>query len=136
MSNTILLPIDLGDPASWEHALPRALHLAEGGVLHIIAVMPNFGMPMVANFFDDAFVTQALHDLGEQLTAWVNTHIPETQEIHPHVVRGRIYDEITAAAKKLNVDVIVMGSSSDNLLGPNAARVARYSECSVFLARG
>ncbi len=139
MPETILLPIDLSSPPSWERALPRALALVDGGVLHVLTVIPNFGASMVGNFFDEGWMERALHEVGEKLTAWVNAHIPDAQEVHPHVVHGRIYDEIIRAADRLEAGTIVLGAPpadvTDYLLGPNAARVVRHSRKSVFVVR-
>lgn len=140
MTQSILLPIDLSTPASWENALPRALDLTQGGALHVITVIPNFGMPLVGNYFDDGFVERALHEVGAELTAWVNANVPDEQEVHPHVTHGRIYDEIIRAAERLGVETIVMGAPkadlTEYLLGPNAARVVRHARQSVFVVRG
>lgn len=140
MTQSILLPVDLGAPATWEQALPRALEMTRGGALHVITVIPNFGMPMVGNYFGEGFVERALHDVGVELSKWVNGHIPDEQEIHPHVTHGRVYDEIIRAAERLKVDTIVMGAPQSDLreylLGPNAARVVRHATQSVFVVRG
>lgn len=139
MSHSILFPVDLAAPATWEHALPRALEMAKGGTLHIVTVIPNFGLPVVGNYFDEGFLERALHDVGEELTRWVNDNVPSAQEVRPHVVHGRIYHEIIDAAARLGVDTIVMGAPrddvSDYLLGPNAARVVRHAPQSVFVVR-
>jgi nucleotide-binding universal stress UspA family protein len=66
--------------------------------------------------------------------------VPQGIEVHPHVLHGRVYDEIIVAANRLGTDVIVIGSHrpelSDYLLGPNAARVVRHAKQSVFVVRG
>jgi nucleotide-binding universal stress UspA family protein len=141
MYKTILLPVDLSAEQSWARALPTALQL--GGpdiVLHVVTVLPDFGMSVVGSYFDKGFETKALHDVGETLSAWVNAHVPDGIEVHPHVLHGRIYDQIIAAADKLDVDAIVIGSHTpelaDYLLGPNAARVVRHARQSVFVVRG
>ncbi|MBJ3761168.1 universal stress protein [Maribius pontilimi] len=140
MLHSILLPVDLSAPASWEKALPRALELAKGGTLHVMTVIPNFSSSMVGGFFEEGFIDRALHEIGEDLTKWVNDNIPKDQEVHPHVVHGRIYDEIIQAADRLDVDTIIMGASpadlTQYLLGPNAARVVRHSTRSVYVVRG
>ncbi len=140
MTHNILFPVDLTHQNTWEHALPRALDMARGGALHVITVIPNFSMPMVGNYFDEGFIDRALHDVGQELSRWVREHIPEDQEVHPHVVHGRIYHEIISAGERLDVDTIVMGAPRNDatryLLGPNAARVVRHSERSVFVVRG
>lgn len=142
MFNTILLPIDLSAEHSWTKALPAALRLAEPGtgVLHVATVVPDFGLSVVGSYFEQGFEEKALHEIGEQLTAWVAEHVPEGIEVHPHVLHGRVYDQIIEAADRLMVDAIVMASHrpelSDYLIGPNAARVVRHARQSVFVVRG
>lgn len=142
MFSTILLPIDLSAEPSWVKALPAALRLCEpeGGVLHVATVVPDFGMSVVGSYFDKGFEERALHEVGERLSAWVDKHVPDGVEVHPHVLHGRVYDQIIAAADRLGVDAIVMASHtpelSDYLLGPNAARVVRHARQSVFVVRG
>ncbi|MDJ1007970.1 MAG: universal stress protein [Paracoccaceae bacterium] len=141
MFKTILLPIDLSTPGSWKKALPVALDLAhKGGALHVMTVVPDFGMSVVGTFFEEGFEEKALHRVGEDLTAWVKANVPGDVEVHPHVTHGRVYEEIMHAADRLDADAIVMGSHtpelSDYLLGPNAARVVRHARQSVFVIRG
>lgn len=142
MFNTVLLPIDLSAPHSWSKALPAALRLrdTDGGVLHVLTVVPDFGMSVVGSFFESGFEEKALHKVGEAITAWVDAHVPDAVEVHPHVMHGRVYDQIITAADRLDVDAIVMASHtpelSDYLLGPNAARVVRHARQSVFVVRG
>ncbi len=143
MFKTVLLPIDLSAPSSWSKALPAALRLCQpedGGVLHVMTVMPDFGMSVVGTYFEPDFEEKAMHQLGETLSDWVAENVPDGTEVHPHVVHGRVYDQIINAADRLKVDAIVMGSHrpelTDYLLGPNAARVVRHANQSVFVVRG
>ena len=141
MARTILLPIDLSDPHSWQAALPEALTLVgQDGTLHVVSVLPDFGLAQVGTFFGKDFEKQALHEFGARLVDWVGAHIPQGVDVHPHVLHGTIYDEILRATDKLKVDVIVMGAHrpalQDYLLGPNAARVVRHARCSVYVVRG
>jgi nucleotide-binding universal stress UspA family protein len=143
MFKTVLLPVDLSAPSSWEKALPAALHLCGNdgtGVLHVMTVVPDFGMSVVGSYFEPGFEEKAMHKVGEALSIWANEHIPNSVEVHPHVVHGRVYDQIIMAADRLKVDAIVMGSHrpelTDYLLGPNAARVVRHARQSVFVVRG
>lgn len=142
MFKTVLLPIDLSADASWKKALPAALRLSkpENPVLHVVTVMPDFGMSVVSGYFDKDFEDKALREVGEKLTEWVRVNVPDDIEVHPHVMHGRVYDQIITAANKLDVDAIVMASHtpelSDYLLGPNSARVVRHAKQSVFVVRG
>jgi nucleotide-binding universal stress UspA family protein len=141
MFKTILLPVDLSAEASWKKALPAALQLSEteSHILHVATVLPDFGMSVVSGYFDNDFEEKAMHEVGEKLSEWVREHVPDNVEVHPHVMHGRVYDQIIMAADRLNVDAIVMGSHtpelSDYLLGPNAARVVRHARQSVFVVR-
>lgn len=142
MFKTVLLPVDLSAEMSWTKALPVALKFAQndGAALHVVTVLPDFGMSMVGSYFEGGFEEKALHEIGERLSAWVAENVPEGVDVHPHVLHGRVYDEIISAAEKVSADVIVMASHrpelSDYLLGPNAARVVRHAKQSVFVVRG
>lgn len=141
MPKTILLPVDLADEKSWRMALTEALAMLrrDGGVLHVVTVLPDFGMAMVGNYFREEYEREALHTAGVALSDWVDEHVPEDVEVHPHVLHGSIYDEILRAADKLGVDLIVIGSHRPELkhylLGPNAARVVRHAHQSVYVVR-
>lgn len=142
MAKTILLPVDLADEKSWRLALAEALAMlrAAGGVLHVVTVMPDFGMSLVGSYFRKDYEREALRAVGRALTEWVGANIPDDIEVHPHILHGSIYDEILRAADKLGADLIVIGSHrpelKDYLLGPNAARVVRHARQSVYVVRG
>ena len=141
MAKTILLPVDLSDERSWRRPLAEAVAMlqAEGGVLHVVTVLPDYGMAVVAGFFRPDYEHEALQKVGRALADWVVANVPEGVEVHPHVLHGPIYDEILRAADKLQVDLIVIGAHRpdlrDYLLGPNAARVVRHARQSVYVVR-
>ena len=142
MARTVLMPVDLSDENSWRRALAEALAMlrTHGGVLHVVSVLPDFGMALVGNYFRPDYEKEALKSFGAALADWVTEHVPDDIEVHPHVLHGSIYDEILRAADKLKADVIVIGSHrpelKDYLLGPNAARVVRHAKQSVYVVRG
>jgi nucleotide-binding universal stress UspA family protein len=137
----ILLPVDLSDKKSWAPALRVALEQVKlhGATLHVISVLPDFGMSVVGSYFRPNFEKDALKGFGMALRDWVAEHVPEDIAVRPHVLHGSIYDEILRAAEKLNADLIVIGSHrpelKDYLLGPNAARVVRHARQSVYVVR-
>ena len=49
MYETVLLPLDLNERSSWEKALPAACDMCRvsGGVLHVLTVLPGYGMTVV-----------------------------------------------------------------------------------------
>ncbi|WP_322891146.1 MULTISPECIES: universal stress protein [unclassified Yoonia] len=140
MTKSVLMPIDLTDNESWPAALREALLMVgNDGILHVISVLPDFGLAQVSGYFKKNYEKEAIKAFGAALTDWINDNVPDSVEVHPHILHGTIYDEILRAANKLAVDVIVMGSHRpafrDYLLGPNAARVVRHANCSVYVVR-
>jgi nucleotide-binding universal stress UspA family protein len=141
MYKTILLAIDLNDPSSWEKALQIAVEQAEagGGKLHIVTVVPDFGMAIVGSFFPADYENKALDEADKALDKFVAEKVPGELEVAHSVGHGTIYKEILATAERVGADLIVMAShrpeQSDYLLGPNAARVVRHANCSVLVVR-
>lgn len=136
----ILLPIDMSSPASWVKPMAEAQSmLRDGGELHVVSVMPDFGMSMVGAFFKAGFEQGALAQFTEAMRRWVRDNVPGSVDVHPHVLHGSVYDEILRAADKLDVDVIILAAhrpeARDYLLGPNAARVVRHAKQSVYVVR-
>ncbi len=140
MFKSILLPIDLAAEASWKKPLELAAGLArDGGVLHVVSVLPDFGMSVVGSYFDKDFEGAALMDMTGQLKAWVSRNVPEGVKAEAHLAHGSIYHEIMRLADKLGCDAIVLAAHRpelrDYLLGPNAARVVRHAKQSVLVVR-
>ncbi|SDE81443.1 universal stress protein [Limimaricola pyoseonensis] len=140
MFDTVLLPIDLSQETSWSAALPAALRLVEPeGVLHVVTVVPDYGLSIVGGYFDRGHEKKLLQDVGRKLAEWVEANLPDEVEVHPHVLHGRVYEEIISAANRLEAQAIVLASHdpalSDYLIGPNAARVVRHARQSVFVVR-
>jgi nucleotide-binding universal stress UspA family protein len=141
MFKSILLPIDLASEASWKKSLALAAELARdrGAVLHVMSVLPDFGMSIVGSYFDKDFEGAALMDISGQLKSWASRNVPEGVKAEVHVAHGSIYDEILRLADKLGCDAIVLAAHRpelrDYLLGPNAARVVRHAKQSVLVVR-
>jgi nucleotide-binding universal stress UspA family protein len=140
MPRSILMPIDLTDKDSWQAALREALLMVgDDGILHVVSVLPDFGLAQVSGYFKKDYEKAALAAFGKAMRDWINDNVPDSVDVHPHILHGTIYDEILRAAEKLAVDVIIMGSHRpvfrDYLLGPNAARVVRHASCSVYVVR-
>ena len=108
-------------------------------MLHVLNVVPDQGMAIVsASMSADhnaSVVETAKHDLKSRASA----KIPSEISVECHIARGTIYDQIIKNADNLGADCIIVGAHSpelkDYLIGPNAARVARPAEQSVFVIR-
>ena len=141
MYKEILLPIDLNNAAAQEKAVKTAVRCAKafGSRLHVMNIVPDFGVGTVTTYFPPDFEKKALENADAALHAFVKQHIPKEIKVQHIVAHGSIYDEILNFARKTKVDLIVMASHrpelSDYLIGPNASRVTRHANCSVLVVR-
>ena len=141
MYKTILVPVDLGDRATAQPALDRAVALAtaSGGTIRLITVrsiVPVTYMEFVPPSFDKGQQLEAEAALAE-----VAAGVPLPPERVSAVVRlGSIYNEVLEEAEKTGADLIVVGSHRPTmatyLLGSNAATIVRHARCSVLVVRG
>jgi nucleotide-binding universal stress UspA family protein len=141
MYSHILLPVDLSDEHSWQKALPTAIALCDTfqATLHVMTVVPEFGLPMVGQFFPADYEAKLHEHAAKQLEDFVAAQIPNRPNVQLIVAAGKIYQQIQHTAERVKADLIIMGSHrpelSDYLLGPNAARVVRHAPCSVMVVR-
>lgn len=141
MFSSILIPIDLDQPSSWEKAVPLAVQMARasGGVVHVTTIVPPYQMAIVGSFFPADHERKALDAAKVKLREIASTFDLNGVEARFHVAHGPIYDEILRCADVVNADLIVVSSHrpelKDYLLGPNAARVVRHAKQSVMVVR-
>lgn len=142
MFRDMLLPIDLSDESSWRKALPVALEYGRqfGSRLHFLTVMPDFRMPIVAQFFPQDFEEKNRRELRRQLHEFVAQKVPTGVAVgHVIVADGCAYEKILQAAEDMNIDLIVLASHRpahrDLLLGSNAEQVVRRFRRSVLVVR-
>lgn len=142
MFSTILVAIDLNDPMSREKALPQAVELAKasGGILHLLTIVPDMGMPLVETFFPRNYEEHALAAAKEKLDAIARDQLPEGLPHEQHVMLGQITSHIVEAAEKTGADLIVMASHDPDLaqnflIGGHAGKVVRRSPVSVLVVR-
>lgn len=141
MYKDILIPIDLNHESSWIKALPIAVDYCKtfGAQLHVITIVPDFGLPMVAGYFPEGFEDKMRKDANQHLHDFVKEHVPAEFKVQHIVVEGTAYKEILRVAEEIKADLIIMASHHpelrDYLLEPNAERVVRHSDISVLVVR-
>ncbi|MEP0963777.1 MAG: universal stress protein [Roseobacter sp.] len=143
MSQTILCAVDINRPSEDSNVLEQAKKLADldGAQLDVITVVPDFGASVVGAYFKDHDVKTAQDGASELLNEMaVDVLGAEANASVRHIVAiGSVYEEVLKAAKLSGADLIVIGAHrpdfKDYLLGPNAARVVRHAECSVYVVR-
>ncbi|SEL00821.1 universal stress protein [Halomonas daqiaonensis] len=142
MYQKILLPVDLNEEASWEKALPTALALCRsfGASLHVVTVLPDYRMPLVGSYFPKDFAKKAHEAVSDAQHEFIRDNVPEDVKAQSVIVDGSPWEAIIKAAKKLEVDLIVMASHNkrkftDYVLGPNAEHVVHHTKMSVMIVR-
>lgn len=141
MYQHILIAIDPDSKGSWERALPAAIRLAtaEGAMLHIMTVVPDYGSSLVASYFPKDFAKKALEHARQALHAVAAPHLPEGLKHQFITAHGRIYSEICKTATAVGADLIVMSSHKparrDKLIAPNAQQVLLHAPVSVLVVR-
>ncbi len=141
MYENILFPVDLNQESSWAKALPTAVEFCKtyDATLHVLNVVPDFGMAVVGTYFPEGFEQKALEGAREELHNFVRQKVPDGVSVQHIVGHGTVYDEILRVAKEIKADLIVLAAHrpelKDFLLGPNAARVVRHFGGSVLVVR-
>jgi len=143
MINTILCAVDITRPDEDAHVVRSAKKLADmdDAQLDVITVVPDFGASVVGAYFKDHDVKSAQDGAAKALNDMIESAIGKdaNQAVRHIVSLGTVYEEVLKTARLSKADLIVIGAHKpdfkDYLLGPNAARVVRHSECSVYVVR-
>ncbi|WP_011579527.1 MULTISPECIES: universal stress protein [Chelativorans] len=141
MYKDILLSIDLGHAEDELRAVNTAVEYARsfGSRLHVMTVVPDYGMSIVGGFFPKEHEQKAIEHANEALHEFTKENVPSEIK-HRHIVgHGSIYREILRYAGIVKADLIVLSAKrpgpEDYLIGPNAARVVRHAMISVLVVR-
>ena len=140
MFRKILVPIDLEHGEHVDDALRlsaeiAATHNADVHLLSIIEAAPV----VVSQHLPQGYEQLAAKAVEKDLAPLVAKMGAAPERATVCVRFGGVYQEILAYAKKVGIDLIVIGSHKPNvgdyLLGSNASRIVRHADCSVFVVR-
>ena len=140
MFKNILLPIDISEDGVDYPAVPVAVEYAKAFKAKIIllTVIPDYEMSFASHLFDSGVVKKIITDTKKKLEQFSHKNL-DGIATEACVVQGTVYECIIEKAKKNKADLIIMSANrpelKDYLLGPNAARVVRHSDCSVLVVR-
>lgn len=140
---TVLCAVDTSNTKGEDKVLKRAARLAEleGAQLDVITVVPDYGMSVVGAFFDEEHHHKLVEETQTALAALVTETLgaEDSTRVRHVVATGTAYEQILRTAEADGADLIVIGAHKpdfkDFLLGPNAARVVRHSNASVYVVR-
>lgn len=139
MYSSILVPIDLDEPSSWEKSVPVALALSRcfDAKLAFVHVVPGTVLTLQAQW-SELGVRQILESARTRLKSLAD-NCTEGGDVETYVTSGSVYGGILEAAGRYGADLIVLASHrpemKDYLIGANASRVVRHARCSVMVVR-
>jgi len=142
MFKKILIPIDLQETELAAKAIKIAIeearkHTAE---ISVLTVIPGFGMPLVATFFPDDAMEDAVKEVAKQLKKYVSATFPDDIKTHALIADGNPPEQVLKQAKSIRADLIIIPShnqsASQVLLGSCAAKVVEQAKCSVMVIKG
>ncbi|WP_173932464.1 universal stress protein [Chelativorans sp. Marseille-P2723] len=141
MYKNILISVDLSSEEAEIRAIETAVEYARafGSNLHIMTVVPDYGMSIVGSFFPKDHEQQAIQHARESLHAFTSKYVPDDISCRHIVAHGSIYRQILRYAKVVEADIIILSAKrpgpEDYLIGPNAARVVRHATIPVLIVR-
>ena len=143
MTSPVLCAVDVSNGEDDIKTIQTAARLAalDGAQIDVIAVVPDFGISQVGDFFNKDHHDTMLDEAKEQLVKLVASALDsgQHQKVRHVIGTGRVYEEVLKLAQKIQPSTIVVGAHkadlTDYLLGTNAARVVRHANCSVYVVR-
>jgi len=136
-----LFPVDLEDVATAEHALKYLKEtLRSDQKLYLLSVMPGMNMPLVASYFPEGAIENAISVMRHQLETLASQVLGDDVDYEVLVEEGKPHNLIIETAKRLDCDLIAMPSRNHSLLekvliGSVTAKVVEQAECSVYVMR-
>ena len=142
MFSKILIPVDLENELFAEKAMAVAVQQAidSNAELHVVTVIPGFGMSMVGSFFPEDAMEKALTAVTKKLKQYVNTKIPKSIKVSAKVLQGKAHKEILKESKAVGADLIVIPSHNVTrvdkvLLGSTTSKVVERAKVSVMVIK-
>lgn len=136
--NHILVPIDFSEQS--QIALGQSFNLArlnKADLTLIHVIDESFHLPFLGKKDDKAIEKKIQKELAK-LAA--DTSKSAGIKVNTLITRGKIYEEIQKAIKKLKVSLVIMGTNGSvglkRFIGSNALRIIRDSACPVITIKG
>lgn len=141
MYKTILIAVDVNDTTGSTRNIEEAMTLARDtdAELHLVNVLPDTGIAIVSTILGPEKIKKMVEDGKAALKEFATSALAGKAKAKLHLAQGTVYHEIIKCADHIGADLIVVGAHrpefQDYLVGPNAARVVRHANQSVFVVR-
>lgn len=141
MYQKILVAVDVSREKNAAKLCEAANSLAKlgGGVVRLVAVVPDYGMPMVASYFPEGAQDGLKKEMGAALDKLADEHI--NGEVSVALRQGKRATKVLGEAQSWEPDIIVLGcrrkASRDNyrVFGSFSSSVTDRANCSVLVVR-
>ena len=141
MYKRILVPLDLQETTLSIRATQVAQDIAGcyKSKISVLTVIPDFGMPLVANFFPEDAMEQAENEVQAELKRFIKAHFKDPSAIRAEVDSGSPHKIIVRHAKKEKIDLIILPATGKDVskvfMGSSSTHVVERSPCSVLIVR-
>jgi len=140
MFKRILLPIDVDYPEAAGAVYRKAAELAEqgGAEMHLLGVLPGFGMPIVASYITDEIRQETYQRMQEALEGFIDNYCHKP--LPYSIAVGKHWEEIVKLAGTWRADLIVVYHNKEKELNEVfsdscSKKVAEHAPCSVLWLR-
>ncbi|MBV7433420.1 universal stress protein [Cardiobacteriaceae bacterium TAE3-ERU3] len=139
MFEKIMVAVDLMHESRAARVVAMALSIGDENTQYqLVSVVPPVSAGFVSSFLPKDYDKQMIEAARLKLHEFSETHFPKDAKVKHIIAHGTIYEEINRLADEREVDLIVINATkpgSGGGLGPNAARVSRYSNKTVMVVR-
>ncbi|MEM6972947.1 MAG: universal stress protein [Pseudomonadota bacterium] len=141
MSDPILVPVDVEFEASWRLSMTAAREeaLRRGAEVHLLSVLPDFGMSIVEQYFPEGYEAQIEAAALAEVNKLAENMLGDAVVWKAHVHQGDIVNTIMRYAEAMHCGLIVMAAHNPGergfLAGTHADHVVHRAACSVLVVR-
>lgn len=138
---TILVAVDLQHDTPDGRVAEEAVKLARthSAKTELVFVIPDQLDGYAQHYVPEEMRALVQAEAERDLKTFCESVDWEGRPVHHRVLRGVVYEKIIARAAAVKASFIVIGANRPNIkdlfIGPNAARVARHTDCSVLIVR-
>ncbi|MBC2705923.1 universal stress protein [Desulfobacula sp.] len=140
MFKKILVPIDVDYPKTSKAVYDNAADIARlsGADIHLVSVMPGFGMPIVASFVTEEMKAEAKNEFAKALKEFIDQNCGDN--VIAKVLVGKHYEVILEMADKWGADLIVVYHNHRRKVNEAfsqtcAQKIVKNANCSVLRLR-
>lgn len=142
MFKEILLPIDLQETQLSQRAVAIAQDLADryDARITVLTVIPDFGLPIVADYFPEDAMRRARKEVRAELERFVEAHFRDPASVESDVEQGGSPHKVVVKyAQKHHTDLIIVPARAKDVskifLGSSTTQVVERAPCSVLVVR-